>query len=280
MPIDDALNDIDDALNEIKEKDEVIKKPKTSDKTVKELDKELADYIFNDYIIAMDRQTNSGKNYTDGEFDMNIVKKFSEFIRFKSDLSIQFMPIPREKYIDSIDDAGDLTYLLKHTNLGETLPPVIEINQNSLEKTADLIPTISDLFYFQECSEEIFIIPNLKLLSIFLGEKEKIRKYNEIIYKSHSKIYLNNYLIINNDEGIVECDIPEYITSFKSLREFYDQTKINDIKNISINLQNFVKLSNKWADDEELHESTKFLFKALEKNSPELVYEEKQNANR
>jgi hypothetical protein len=258
MPIDEGLKNLPKS-----EQGDIFKKPEEVIESTYDV-KEMMD----SYIDSM----SEGR-----DFNKHIVKNFTDYIRFGKGLEPIILPIPKEEFLKIISkDSPDLQYVVDHTDIINNIPDFINIETtyNDLFYDTDLCDTGDDLEYVKEFNEDgknIFIIPNIEFLSLFLEHGAKLRKYQEVTKIDNDGDILK---ITTNQDKRLELELPYQMFQVKHLKKFCEETKITKITDLTNELKKLKEYVENTSIEYkgELSKLKSNLFERLQKYSPDMIY--------
>jgi hypothetical protein len=251
---------IDEGLTQLPEKEKIdifiVKKQEPSDLD-KKRNKVMLSYIENLKIL------------TNNNFSEETVRKFVDYIRFKDDLSLKVLPIPKEEFVEIIKEGWpDLHFLIKNTDVNEILPPIIYNNEKTdYNGIIELKRIIENFDKLTTCSGKNLIIKNLESMSLFMKTGDKLKKY---VMLSEFDYYDKNTLLnLDKQSENIRVNFNQAIFSARNLRKYYTETNDSELTGMINELKQIKDLLNQTDETKVLE---KKLFERLQTYSPELIY--------
>ncbi len=261
---------IDDALAEIKPKKKIVVKADEND--LKKY-KEVFDVIktYPSKILGLAKAENMQV------FDTSIFESIGRYMKFAEDFEMKIIAIEKESLIDILNRKSQLfKILVGSTDIKSLIPEYFTLNElNSYNallncKEIEKILHYQSMQKVQEYSRQLFTISNLSIMSLFIEEGEKLRKYEAI--NGVPQYYIFE---VRNQKVSKWNEYPPF--SLQELLNFQQETGICDIKNMIEQVQELKNLLDSYISPtqtiEKIKEIKRILFERLAKYNPILVYE-------
>ncbi len=277
MPIDDALEKI--SVDE-EEKPEDLNKPELSSIKIgaKEIIKEYVSSFAKHIFMVHGTNICFVENEKDYLFD---------YIKFDQELSLKVAKeMTRQELVDLlIANDGGLKPILENTDIACYIPEKFNILSEHVGRSMPAFLEAKELLNYEnlkkleQFSTNHFIIPDLKFISYFIEEGEKLRTYFESCSQDlGQKPFLleTNYL-----KNSVQCNFNIFTKSW--LKDFYEKTGIRQIKKMMDEIIEISILANNTIDyvgtygkrnkSRAINDLKNKLYLKLKKYHPELTVE-------
>ncbi len=202
----------------------------------------LDNNLFNPLKIYPGRLKKECDKYNGKIADYNpyLVEPFYEYIRFNSDLSIYFAPVPRDDLVAIFKGQdSDLCSILDKTDLCNIFPDKFFLDR---EESYAKLPmflrekiSLDNLLKFKYATNDNFVIPSLSFLSFFIKDGETLRRYTQVVDDVDSSILFLSKVIFVKDKtatnGQKKCLLfNQFYFNLESMKKFYDSTGIGKIE--------------------------------------------------